>query len=194
MLMSSAIQLTYGGLLLAVFAQQLCLPIPSIAFLMAAGALSAHGNMQASIVMSLGVLGCLAGDGIWFWIGRKWRSKALRVLCRFTADPRRCSREGKEKFRRHGLPILLVAKFLPGVDLVMPPLAAAEGVSLAAFLTLDTVGSALWSAAYMAVGYVFANQLELAIRWAGHFGTAFGLVIGVPWRCTPDGAGWCCCA
>ena len=174
------IQLTYGGLLLAVFAQQLCLPIPSIAFLMAAGALSAHGSMQTSIVVSLGVLGCLAGDGIWFWVGRKWGSKAMRILCRWTADPRRCSREGREKFRRHGLPILLVAKFLPGVDLVMPPLAGAEGVSVPAFLALDTAGSALWSGAYVALGYVFANQLELAIGWVGHFGTALGIVMGIP--------------
>lgn len=174
------VQLTYGGLLLAVFAQQLCLPIPSIAFLMAAGALAARGTMQASIVIALGVLGCLAGDGIWFWVGRKWGSKAMRLLCRLSGDPRRCSEKGREKFRRYGLPILLVAKFFPGLDLVMPPLAAAEGVSVPAFLAFDIAGSALWSAAYVGAGYAFANQLELAMAWVGRFGTALGVAVGVP--------------
>src|SRR5579884_2541629 len=85
-------ELTYPGVLLAVFANQLCLPVPSILCLMAAGALSAHGRMSAAIIVLLAVLGCLAADGIWFWLGRQWGSNALRLFCRFSADPRKCSR------------------------------------------------------------------------------------------------------
>ena len=59
--MTTSLQLTYTGVLLAVFANQLCLPVPSVVFLMAAGALSAHGEMRTSIIVLLGVLGCLAG-------------------------------------------------------------------------------------------------------------------------------------
>ncbi len=147
---------------------------------MAAGALSAHGEMHPSIIVLLGVLGCLAGDGIWFWLGRKWGSKAMRLLCRFTADPRNCSRNAQEKFRRYGLPLLCLAKFLPGLDAVMPPLAGAEGASVTTFLALDTVGSFLWSAAYVGLGYLFSNELDLAIGWVQHFGTALGIAIGVP--------------
>jgi membrane protein DedA with SNARE-associated domain len=109
---TTSLQLTYGGVFLAVFANQVGLPIPSIAFLMAAGALSAHGGMRTTIIVVLGILGCVAGDGVWFWLGRKWGSKAMRLLCRFTADPRSCSRDAHEKFRRYGLPVLCVAKFL----------------------------------------------------------------------------------
>jgi membrane protein DedA with SNARE-associated domain/rhodanese-related sulfurtransferase len=177
---TTSLQLTYSGVFLAVFANQLGLPIPSIAFLMVAGALSAHGAMSPTIIVFLGVLGCLAGDGIWFWLGRKWGSKAMRLLCRFTADPRSCSRDAREKFRRYGLPVLWVAKFLPGLDLVMPPLGGAEGVSVAAFFALDGVGSFLWSACYVGLGYLFSNQLDIAIRWVQHCGTALGIAIGVP--------------
>jgi membrane protein DedA with SNARE-associated domain/rhodanese-related sulfurtransferase len=173
-------ELTYGGVLLGIFAQQVGLPVPSIVFLMIAGSLSAHGKMSASIVVCLGIVGCLAGDGIWFSIGRKWGSKAMRVLCRFAADPRSCSAKARERFRRHGLPVLLVAKFLPGFDAVMPPLAGAEGVSTARFLSLDAFGSALWAAVYTGLGYVFANELELAIRLVRQFGSTLGLLIGVP--------------
>jgi len=80
-------QLTYAGVLVAVLANQLCLPVPSIVFLMAAGALSAHGEMQTSTVVLLSVLPCLAADGIWFWFGRKWGSQTVRILCRLTSDP-----------------------------------------------------------------------------------------------------------
>ena len=178
--MSPYLQLTYPGVLLAVFAQQLCLPIPSVVFLMTAGALSARGEMRMSIIVLLGVAGCLAADGIWFWLGRRWGSRALRLLCRLTADPRRCATKAHENFRRHGMRILCVAKFLPGLDLVMPPLIGAEGVSLTGFLALDTVGGLLWSGFYVGLGYLFSEQLEVAIRWAERFGTALTIAIGLP--------------
>ena len=178
--MTGTSELTYTGVLLAVFANQVCLPIPSIVFLMAAGALSAHGHMSTSIIVLLGVLGCLAADGIWFWLGRKWGSKALRLLCRFATDPRSCSNDAREKFRRYGLPVLCVAKFVPGLDGLMPPLGGAEGAPVTGFFALDAVGSFLWSGFYVGLGYLFSNQLDLAIGWAGHFGTALGIAIGLP--------------
>ena len=178
--MSTLLQLTYGGVLAAVLAQQIGLPIPSVVFLMAAGAHAAHRGMQPVIIVALGVAGCLAGDGVWFWIGRRWGSKAMRVLCRFTGDPRNCSRNAQERFRRHGLRLLTVAKFLPGVDAVMPPIAGAEGVPVMVFFAIDAAGSLLWSAAYVGLGYIFSKQLDLAISSVQHFGTAIGLGIGVP--------------
>ena len=178
--MTASSELTYGGVFLAVLGNQLCLPIPSIAFLMAAGALSAHGKMSTAILIFLSLLGCLSGDSLWFCFGRRWGSKVTRLLCRFSFQPRACSRDVHEKFRRYGLPILFVAKFLPGVDAVLPPLVGAEGASLPNFLAFDVGGSALWSTFYVGLGYLFSNELEVAIRWVQHFATAFGLGIGVP--------------
>jgi membrane protein DedA with SNARE-associated domain/rhodanese-related sulfurtransferase len=163
-----------------VFAQQVGLPLPSIVFVMAAGALSAKGTMSMSVAICLGVLGCLAADAIWFWVGRKWGSKAMRVLCRFSGDPRNCSRNAQEKFRRYGLRVLIVAKFLPGFDALLPPLAGAEGVSLMRFVALDAVGSLLWVIAYGGLGYVFSSELDVAIRWVQHFGTGLAILVFVP--------------
>jgi membrane protein DedA with SNARE-associated domain/rhodanese-related sulfurtransferase len=173
-------QLTYTGVLLAVFANQLCLPVPAVVFLIAGGALSAHGDMSPGAVALLSVLPCLAADGIWFWLGRKWGSQSVRILCRLTPDPRGCSRDAHHKFGRYGLSLLCVAKFVPGLDGLMPPLAGAEGVSLTGFFALDAVGSFLWSGFYVGVGYLFSEQLEIAVGWAKHFGTALALALGVP--------------
>jgi membrane protein DedA with SNARE-associated domain/rhodanese-related sulfurtransferase len=175
-----SLQLTYPIVLLAVFAQQLCLPIPSVVFLMGAGALSARGEMRTSIIVFLGVLGCLAADGIWFWLGRRWGSRPLQLLCRFSADPRRCSHNANEKFRRYGLPVLCIAKFFPGLDVVMPPLVGAQGAPLSGFLALDALGGFLWSGFYVGLGYLCSKQLDVAIPWVQHFGTVLGIAIGVP--------------
>jgi membrane protein DedA with SNARE-associated domain/rhodanese-related sulfurtransferase len=177
---NTLLHLTYSGLFLAVLAQQLGLPIPSVVFLMAAGALSARGGMSPTIIVLLGVVGCLAGDGVWYWIGHKWGHKAIRLLCRFSADPGNCSKDAERKFRRHGAFVLCVAKFVPGLDAVMPPLSGAERVPLARFFALDALGSILWSGCYAGLGFVFSNQLDDAIRWVQHSGTALGIAIAVP--------------
>jgi membrane protein DedA with SNARE-associated domain/rhodanese-related sulfurtransferase len=178
--MATPSQLTYIGVVLAVLANQLCLPVPAIVFLMAGGALSVHGDMRAGVIVPLSVLSCLPADGLWFWFGRKWGSQAISLLCRFSYDPRACSRNAHEKFRRHGLPLLCVAKFFPGLDGLMPPLAGAEGVSVIKFFALDSVGSLLWSSFYVGLGFCFADQLEIAIGWAKQFGTVIALAVGVP--------------
>jgi membrane protein DedA with SNARE-associated domain/rhodanese-related sulfurtransferase len=174
------LQLTYPGVLVAVLAEQLCLPIPSVVFLMAAGALSARGEMRTSVVILMGVSACLAADGLWFSFGRRWGSGVLRLLCRFSADPRQSFQDAHEKFQRHGLPVLCVAKFVPGLNLVMPPLAGAEGASLSAFLPLDIVGGLLWTGFYVGLGYLFSKQVDIAIGWVEHFGMVVGIAVGVP--------------
>jgi rhodanese-related sulfurtransferase len=104
----------------------------------------------------------------------------MRLLCRFSADPRSCSSRAQKRFRRHGLQLLCVAKFVPGLDALLPPVCGAEGAPLARFLTLDAFGSLLWAAAYAGLGYVFSNQLDAAIRWVQHSGRALGIGIVAP--------------
>ena len=178
--MTDSAQLTYIGVLLAVLAEQLYLPIPSPLFLMAAGALAARGKMSTSFIVLAAVVACLTADAIWFWFGRRWGSKAIRLLCRFTADPQGSSKNAHQKFRRYGLAVLCVAKFLPGVNAVLPPLVAAEGVTITGFFGFDAAGSFLWSGFYTGLGYLFSNELDVVFRWAKHLGTALGLVIIVP--------------
>lgn len=174
------LQITYTAVLLAVFANQLCLPIPSVVFLLTAGALCAHRGMHAGIVVLLSVLACLTADGLWFWFGRRWGSQAVRLFCRFASDPRRCASDAHAKFQLYGLRLLCVVKFIPGLDGVMPPLVGAEGVSAPVFLAFDAVGSLLWSAFYVGLGYLFSHQLDIAIGWVTHLGTAVGIAIAVP--------------
>ena len=52
---------------------------------------------------------------------------------------------------------LIVAKLIPGLDGVSPPLAGIEGSTRRAFLAYDFVGSFLWTALYVGFGYLFAS-------------------------------------
>jgi membrane protein DedA with SNARE-associated domain/rhodanese-related sulfurtransferase len=178
--MTAVSHLTYPGVFLAVFARQLCLPVPALLFLIVAGTLASHGQLNLSLVLGAAVLGCMGGDFVWFQIGRRWGSHVLRIVCSFSRNPRASSQRAHEVFRRWGLRVLLVAKFIPGLDGVTPPLAGAEGTSVASFLLFDACGALLWSSAYTALGYGFADRLSQAMARAERFGTAIALLIVIP--------------
>jgi membrane protein DedA with SNARE-associated domain/rhodanese-related sulfurtransferase len=174
------VRLTYPTLLLVVFASQVCLPVPAILFLMMAGALAARGDLRIDLIILTGILGCLAGDLVWFEAGRRWGSRVLRLLCRFNSDPAYCAQRARRVFERWGLRSLLIAKFVPGLDGVTPPLAGLEGASMASFLAYDTAGSLLWSTFYVGLGYVFADRVPLVAAYVSRFGTLLAVGLGVP--------------
>jgi membrane protein DedA with SNARE-associated domain/rhodanese-related sulfurtransferase len=179
---TGASQLTYSGIGLAVFGQQFCLPVPAMLLLMTAGALAAdgQGHLHLSLVLLSGVAGCLAADGFWFWLGRRWGGGIIRVVCSMTADPRASRERSAKIFERWGLKLLLVAKFIPGLDGISPPLAGAQGASVGDFLAYDTTGSLLWSGAYVLLGFVLYRQLDEVMHAVQSFGTLLGVVVGVP--------------
>ena len=141
-------------------AEQFGAPLPAIPILIAAGVLSATGQLTLANALALGILGCLIGDSFWYAIG-KWRGSAvLRVLCKISLEPETCVRRGSEFFSRLGSRSLVVAKLIPGVSAVAVPLAANSGVPLFSFLFHDFLGSLLYVGAYLGVGRLLGNRID----------------------------------
>jgi len=156
---------TYGGPILftAVFVEQAGLPLPAAPWLLAAGALSAGGEMNATVAIGMSVVACVCADSLWFYVGRRGGNRVVQLLCRFSLAPNSCLGRTKGLFDRQGLRGLVIAKFLPGVGTVVPPLAGALGVSAARFLLFDSLGSFLYAAFYIVVGVLFHNRLRQTV-------------------------------
>jgi membrane protein DedA with SNARE-associated domain len=122
----------------------------------------------------------MAADGVWFWLGRRWGSGVIRLICSLTSDPQGSRERSRRMFDRWGLRVLLVAKFVPLLDGVSPPLAGAQGATIRGFLAYDIVGSLLWSAAYVLAGFLFSNELHRVIRLLDRFGMGILFLVGVP--------------
>jgi len=54
-----------------------------------------------------------------------------------------------------------LAKFVPGLDGLMPPLAGALNVATVLFLLFDAMGALFWSAGYCFLGYLFSDRLNV---------------------------------
>ena len=160
-----------------VLAEQAGLPLPSAPWLLAAGALSAAGKLNPVLALAMTALACVVADSIWFYVGRKGGPRVLRLFCRLSLAPNTCVGRTKGLFARHGLQALVAAKFIPGLGAVMPPLAGALGVRTGRFLLLDGLGSLFYGGFYIAVGFLFHNQLQGIVATLNQLGFSALLLI-----------------
>jgi len=166
----------YAVVFATVFANQIGLPVPAALFLLAAGALAAIGRLAVTPTIALAILGCVLADWVWYEAGRRRGERVLRALHRFAPDPETAADKARRTFARFGSVLLLVAKFVPGLDAVVPPLAGTSGRGRLVFLALDAVGAALWAAAYMGIGYVCSKDLDRAAAGVAAFGRVSGSI------------------
>lgn len=154
----------------AVFVEQMGVPLPATPWLVAAGALAGTGRMSGMVALSAATFGSLVADLIWFYLGRHYGNRVLKLLCRISLEPDSCVRRTQNVFTRYGMKGIVVAKFFPGLSTLAPPLAASSGVNISRFFLFDAAGSLLYAGAFIFVGVLFSRQLEQVIEALGSIG------------------------
>lgn len=169
------------GLLLVFFnvlVEQAGVPVPAVPTMIVAGALAASGKLPVTGIVLVAVLACLLGDLAWYWAGRRFGSGVMRTICRISLSPDSCVKQSELRFQRWRGRVLLIAKFVPGLSTVAPPLVGAMGLRLGSFVVLDVLGSLLWAGAAVGLGYVFAEQIDGVLAALASAGTvAFELLL-----------------
>ncbi len=169
----------YSLLFAVVLAEQLGLPVPAVPLLLAAGALAGLGRLELAPVFGLALLACLVGDVVWFYLGRKKGTAILRTLCKISLEPDSCVRYTEASYKKYGNATLVVAKFVPGLSVVAPPMAGLFRMSIGRFIALDGLGSALWAGVYILLGWLFNSQLEYVAEQLNKMGVGLGVTIGL---------------
>jgi membrane protein DedA with SNARE-associated domain len=155
----------YVVLLAWVFAEQLGLPIPSMPILLAAGALAGAGDMSLAGALVCCVFAAMTADALWFQLGRRNGVQVLRLLCRISLEPDSCVRGTQDVFAKRGARTLVVAKFIPGLSTVAPPLAGVVRMGFWRFFFFDALGTIVWAGTFLGLGYAFSGEIEqLAAR------------------------------
>ena len=181
MTMSAVIQFLiqhgYAVLFAWVFAEQMGLPLPAIPILFAAGALAGEGQLNPALSFGLAVVAALISNVLWYQIGRRGGSSVLAMLCRISLNPDSCIRRTSDIFSRHGARSLLVAKFLPGLAHVAPPLAGIFRMPLWRFLLFNGLGTCFWVVLCGGLGYLFSDQVEQIAIYTLRLGASLIIVI-----------------
>ncbi|MGH7973474.1 MAG: VTT domain-containing protein, partial [Limisphaerales bacterium] len=164
----------------AVFVEQMGLPLPALPWLLAAGALSAVGEFSFALGLLVAVVACLIADAIWFYLGRYRGNQVLGLLCRISLEPDSCVRRTQNVFTKYGLRGVLLAKFLPGMSTVAPPVAGMSKISAGRFLFVDGIGSALYAGCVLGLGFFFNRQIDQILAAVSRIGgSALSLLVGL---------------
>jgi membrane protein DedA with SNARE-associated domain len=163
-----------------VFLEAIGLPVPAALALLLAGAAAAHGVLQLWSALAAALLAMLAGDTLMFLLGRYTGWWLLGTLCRISLNPESCILRSADSFYRRGRQLLLVAKFIPGINTMAPPLAGSMNMRLAQFLPLDLSGAVLYVGSYFGVGFLFSDALGAVMHGYQAAGRILGwIVIGL---------------
>lgn len=170
----------YGLMFGAVFLEQLGAPVPAVPVLMAMGAMAGLGFYSAPLALLVAVAATLAPDMLWYLLGRKRGESILGLLCKLSLEPDTCVKATTNAFDRWGPATLLVAKFIPGLSTVAPPLAGSAKLPFGRFVAFDSGGALLWSGSAMMVGFLLRNKVEEAAEQLATLGLGLLVIVGSP--------------
>ncbi len=160
-----------------VFLEAVGLPLPAAVVLLATGAACAMRLMNPGLALLVGVGGIVLGDTLLFFVGRSTGWWFLGMLCRLAANPESCIFLSADSFYRRGRTTLVIAKFIPAINTMAPPLAGSMRMRFPQFLWLDTLGALLYVLAFGGVGYVFSGLLQPVLRALNTAGKAMEWLI-----------------
>jgi membrane protein DedA with SNARE-associated domain len=168
----------HGYLLVAgiVFAEAVGFPFPAALALVAGGAATASGILNP-LVWPLAVAAMMLGDTALYFLGRHMGWALLGFLCKVSANPETCILRSAESFYKRGKITLVIAKFIPGINTMSPPLAGSMKMRAQQFLGYDLAGATLYTTAYFALGYVFRDFLAAITRGFQTAGRVFEEVL-----------------
>jgi membrane-associated protein len=148
------------------------------------GVVAARGEVDLPAMIALTWAAAALGDLASFTLGRRLgRRFMLARGPRVGITHARLERvEGF--FDRHGPKAILAGRFVGIVRAVAPFLAGASNMRLRAFLPWSLLGTALWSSAFVLIGYAFSSSFSTATGAFTHGALALA-VVGVAillWR------------
>jgi membrane protein DedA with SNARE-associated domain len=135
--------------------------------------------LPAALCASVG--GFLA-DQLAYWLARSWTTRGdERAPDRAGERFARPAAMVRELYRRHGVWMLVLGRFVAGVAPFVAPGAGWAGMAYRCFLPANALANLVWGPVMVGVGYLFgvqAARLEGPWRWGGILLTAalFGLV------------------
>ncbi len=140
--------------------------------LIIAAALARLGYLQFPIVLGVAAVGAFIGDNFYFFLGRRY---GTRALSRFARLGRAVPRVDALLARwRWGAVILL--RFMYGLRTVGPIVIGAGSMPAWEFVTANALGALLWTALIGGIGFVAGHAAE---RWLGDVQQVEMILLGV---------------
>ena len=133
--------------------------LPGDSLLFAAGALSATGALDITIVVPLLIVAAVGGDAVNYGVGHFIGPRVFRAEDTSGALHKLLNREHLDRahafFERHGGMAIVLARFVPIVRTFVPFVAGAGAMRYSAFAFYNVAGGVAWVGLCVGAGYAF---------------------------------------
>ena len=153
--------------------------VPGVAVMFAIGALIGAGALDFQSMVIWSVLGAVAGDGLSFWLGKKYQ-RQLTSLWPFSKHPAMLEK-GISFFQRYGGKSVVIGRFFGPVRAVIPLVAGMMNMPATSFLFANVLSALIWAPAYLLPGMAFGASMELASEVAMRLVILLVTLVGSLW-------------
>lgn len=174
----------YPAVFAAVLLDTLGLPVPGEVILLATGFLVSAGRIEPIPAILLATLAAVLGDSATYWLGRRvgraGERRLIELYCAWTActlGSARCVEQAETWLRRLRGGVVIVAKFVAGARVFVPPVAGAAALEYPRFLLLDAAGSLAWTTLVVTGGALAGRSWTAAARSLEQASQLAGLVL-----------------
>ncbi|WP_308259218.1 DedA family protein [Pseudonocardia sp. H11422] len=168
-----------AGVGLLIFLENVIPPIPSEVILPLAGFRARIGAVDALWVWPAATAGSVAGAvvlyGLGAWLGYE-RLHQLAAKRWFVLSSQSDLERGRTLFDRHGGKLVLFGRCVPLIRSVVSVPAGVARMPLTRFVTLTAIGSGIWNAVFIGLGWVLGENWD---RVEGALGPASYVVLGL---------------
>ena len=170
-LYSTTTTIGYPGIVLLMFAENICPPLPSELIMPLAGFAAAQGDLSFVGVVLAGSFGALLGQlpyyALGYWVGEEklflWTDRYGRWLLLSSADIRRADRW----FDRYGHWAVFFGRLVPGLRMLIPLPAGLSRMPVTVFLLFSLFGTVVWTSLLVLLGFVLRQNYHLVGHYLG---------------------------
>lgn len=162
--------LGYIGIATLVALENLIPPIPSEIILPLAGFLVGQGRFSFPFVLIAATIGSVTGALVLYGLGRFLGEHHLRAYVKKYGRFILLNEDGydaaRDRFSAHGNTVVLFGRFIPGVRSLISVPAGVVAMPIGQFVAYTTIGSAIWNAGLVGLGWILGHEWTRIERYA----------------------------
>ena len=172
----------YGYLILflGVMAENASLPVPGETILIIASIYSHYGHLDLGTVIPLATVGCILGDNISFYLGRRLGRPFILQYGKYLLITHKRLLSVERYFEKHGDKTIFIQRWITGVRVIGAWVAGTTKMPWSRFLLFNCLGAITWVTAISVTAYFLAVNLPLLIAIVSRSGwILLGLLVAI---------------
>lgn len=150
----------YALLALIAFIEGIFPPMPADVVVALGSFLAARNGANLYLTIAVIVGGMSAGSAVVYWLARRFGAVWMHAqLKRFGVD--NAERQLEALYGRYGLGALFIGRFVPGLRMLVPPVAGMLRVPFITSMTLITLASIIWYGLIAALAFRVGSDWEM---------------------------------